>query len=217
MRRFLRASIAAAGDALANSIAWQSRQKGGTACFQVHKQQSGLPAQTTKRTVHEDWKFPAFVHGPSRPVYIRPFPPTLSNFFSLFFFILTLTRPREIMNTLWHAGVPALHIAEQPFVDCPSGPSGSQFLMATTLFFTIIIALCGAIEKKFSTPTCPAFAMPCFWWRLCARCDRDARMLAQSVRDRPLAALLNLAAILFYEASLHHFTPGWIAHRENGN
>jgi len=84
-------------------------------------------------------------------------------------------------------------------------------------FFTIIIALCGAIEKKFSTPTCPAFAMPCFWWMLCARCDRDARMLAQSVRDRPLAALLNLAAILFYEASLHHFTPGWIAHRENGN
>ncbi|KAK3313223.1 hypothetical protein B0H66DRAFT_388367 [Apodospora peruviana] len=67
-----------------------------------------------------------------------------------FLFILTLIGCRELKNSLHHNGEPALHIVALAVINCPSGPFRSQFLMSNSFFFTVIIALCGAMGKKFS-------------------------------------------------------------------
>ena len=52
-------------------------------------------------------------------------------FFSLLFFILTLIECREIMNTWYYGGEPALHIVVLAVMNCPSGPFRSEFLIST--------------------------------------------------------------------------------------
>lgn len=105
-RRFLVASKPAADDAAVQTLvlAWQSRQKAG-------------PSGSFGSTSDNRWIWGAGRQGncalkskvlelsaraTSGPIYTLH-PPALFHSSSLpFFFILTLTRHREIMNTLWH-------------------------------------------------------------------------------------------------------------------